>query len=207
MGYTWWLIKDTKYCGQPNPKRKQVKQDNEWELFLADGWFDSLIVLNQVKAIHAHLINMNVKLYPKHELENTNATHSPLNGAIHVHCPSWNLSSLPPPKLKQVPCFCFNTSDARPLSTTPIQTNNACAAGIFNDTLKKFHSKAMDMHFYWIKDRVAQGQCIIHQHRGTDNLTNYFIKHHSRPAQYHTSMQSHYLLSRSNIHTNVARVC
>jgi hypothetical protein len=29
MGYTWWLIKDTKYCGQPNPKRKQVKQDNE----------------------------------------------------------------------------------------------------------------------------------------------------------------------------------
>ena len=40
---------------------------------------------------------------------------------------------------------------------TPIQTDNSCAEGIINDTVKQKCSKAMDMHFYWIKDRVKQG--------------------------------------------------
>jgi hypothetical protein len=43
-----------------------------------------------------------------------------------------------------------------PQKSTPIQTDNACAAGIANDTVKQRRFKAMDMQFYWIKDRVEQ---------------------------------------------------
>lgn len=75
-----------------------------------------------------------------------------------------------------------------PQPPTPIQTDNACAAGIVNDTVKQRRSKAMDMRFYWIRDRVAQGDFLIHWRRGTDNLADYFTKHHS-PA-HHRLMRS-----------------
>ena len=39
-----------------------------------------------------------------------------------------------------------------PQGVTPIQTDNACALGIINDTVKQRRSKAMGMRFYWIKD-------------------------------------------------------
>jgi hypothetical protein len=44
-----------------------------------------------------------------------------------------------------------------PQPATPIQTDNACAAGITNGTVKQRRSKAMDMRFYWIRDRVQPG--------------------------------------------------
>jgi hypothetical protein len=34
-----------------------------------------------------------------------------------------------------------------PQSTTPVQTNNACAAGITNETVKQCQSNAIDMRF------------------------------------------------------------
>jgi hypothetical protein len=55
MGCTWWwwLIKGTHNCGQPNPKKKQEEQVKKWrELFLADGWFCSVITLNQGRAMN-----------------------------------------------------------------------------------------------------------------------------------------------------------
>jgi hypothetical protein len=79
-----------------------------------------------------------------------------------------------------------------PQNATPLQTDNACAAGIVNDTVKQRHSKAMDMRFYWIEDRVANGEYNIHWRKGTDNLADYFTKHHS-PA-HHRLMRSRYLL-------------
>jgi hypothetical protein len=39
-----------------------------------------------------------------------------------------------------------------PQAQTPIQTDNACAAGITNKTVKQRRSKAIDMRFYWIRD-------------------------------------------------------
>jgi hypothetical protein len=79
-----------------------------------------------------------------------------------------------------------------PQPATPIQTDNACAAGIANGTVKQRRSKAIDMRFYWIRDRVAQGQFVVHWRRGTDNLADYFTKHHS-PA-HHRLMRSRYIL-------------
>jgi hypothetical protein len=37
---------------------------------------------------------------------------------------------------------------------TPMETDNTTATGYSNGTLKQKRTKAMDMHFYWIKDRV-----------------------------------------------------
>jgi hypothetical protein len=96
-----------------------------------------------------------------------------------------------------------NARDAVPLRTalvemgdpqpaTPIQTDNACAAGISNKTVKQRQSKAIDMRFYWICDRIKQGKFIVYWAPGTDNLADYFIKHHS-PA-HHKLMRSRYLL-------------
>ena len=79
-----------------------------------------------------------------------------------------------------------------PQGATPIQTDNTCAAGIVNATVKQRRSKAIDMRFYWVRDRVNQGQFLVHGRRGADNLADYFTKHHS-PA-HHRLMRSRYLL-------------
>jgi hypothetical protein len=65
-----------------------------------------------------------------------------------------------------------NTRDAAPLRTNliemghpqsanRIQTDNAYAAGIINETFKQRRSKAIDMRFYWIHDRIKQGQLLV----------------------------------------------
>jgi hypothetical protein len=78
-----------------------------------------------------------------------------------------------------------------PQPATPIQTDNACAAGISNETVKQRRSKAIDMRFYWIRDRIKQGQFLVYWAPGTDNLANYLTTHHS-PA-HHKLMRSRYL--------------
>jgi hypothetical protein len=36
----------------------------------------------------------------------------------------------------------------------------------------------MDMRFYWVKDRVKQGQCNVYSGPGYQNLADFFTKHH-----------------------------
>jgi hypothetical protein len=45
-----------------------------------------------------------------------------------------------------------------PQPPTPMETYNTTATGYINGTIKQKRTKAMDMRFYWIKDRVKQGQ-------------------------------------------------
>jgi hypothetical protein len=78
-----------------------------------------------------------------------------------------------------------------PQPPTLIQADNACAVGIANDTVKQKRSKAIDMRYYWVRDRVRQGQFIIYWQRGSDNLADYFTKHH--PPSHHRRMRSRYL--------------
>ena len=79
---------------------------------------------------------------------------------------------------------------------TPIQTDNACAEGIANDTVKQKRSKAIDMRFYWIRDRVKQGQFVVYWRKGADNLADYFTKHH--PTSHHRRMRPLYLHEAAN---------
>jgi hypothetical protein len=39
---------------------------------------------------------------------------------------------------------------------TPIQTDNSTACGVVNNEIQPKATKAMDMRFYWLKDRERQ---------------------------------------------------
>jgi hypothetical protein len=66
---------------------------------------------------------------------------------------------------------------------TPMETDSTTATGYNNGTIKQKLTKAMDIRFYWIKDRVKQGQFKIYLGPGYQNLADYFTKHHS-PAHH-----------------------
>ena len=57
-------------------------------------------------------------------------------------------------------------------------------------------SKAINMQFCWIRDRVRQGLFQIYWSKGQTNPANYFSKHH--PASHHQAIQSTYLYSPTN---------
>jgi hypothetical protein len=78
----------------------------------------------------------------------------------------------------QAACLIWTTLEelGHPQPPTIIITDNECALGIANNTVKQRRSKAIDMRFYWIKDRVAQGQLSIYWKKGADNLADYFTK-------------------------------
>jgi hypothetical protein len=78
-----------------------------------------------------------------------------------------------------------------PQPATALQTDNSTACGIANDTVKQKRSKAIDMRFYWIRDRVRQGQFFVHWKKGSINRADYFTKHH--PPSHHQQIRSSYL--------------
>ena len=63
-----------------------------------------------------------------------------------------------------------------PQPPTPIQVENSTAVGIVNHTIKQ--KMSMDMQFYWVTDRIKQGQFRIYWRPGSTNLANYPTKHH-----------------------------
>jgi hypothetical protein len=96
----------------------------------------------------------------------------------------------------------YNGQEAVPLRTTleelghiqpatPIRTDNSTAHGIINDTVKQQRSKAIDMRFYWVRDRVRQGQFHIYWAPGKFNLGDYHTKHH--PAFHHQDMRPYFV--------------
>ena len=70
-----------------------------------------------------------------------------------------------------------------PQPATPLKTDNNTANGIINNTMKQKRSKAIDVRFYWLRDRAKQGQFYIYWDSGKHNLADYFTKHHS-PAHH-----------------------
>jgi hypothetical protein len=78
---------------------------------------------------------------------------------------------------------------------TPLLTDNSTAYGIVNETIKQKRSKAMDMQYYWLTDRVRQKQFGVYWRPGRENLGNYHTKHHS--AQHHKYMR-HLILHEAN---------
>ena len=87
-------------------------------------------------------------------------------------------------------CMLRNTLEdmGHPQPATPIQADNACAVGLANGTVKQKRSKAIDMRFYWEKDRVKAGQFIIYWRKGSENDADYFTKHHA--PSHHRRMRS-----------------
>jgi len=107
----------------------------------------------------------------------------------------------------------INAKDAAPMRTTlaemghkqgptPIQFDNKCAVGILTDTVVQRRSKAMDMRFYWLRDRVRQLQFHIHWKRGRYNLGDYPTKNH--PTKHHIEVRPTYVLNHVKIHLQKA---
>jgi hypothetical protein len=91
-------------------------------------------------------------------------------------------------------CMLRNTLEdmGHPQPATPIQADNSCAVGLANNTIKQKRSKAINMRFYWIRDRVKDGQFIIYWKKGSTNDADYFTKHH--PPSVHRRLRPRYLL-------------
>ena len=73
---------------------------------------------------------------------------------------------------------------------TPLKTDNNTANGIINNTMQQRRSKAIDMRFYWLRDRVKQNQFHIFWDPGRHNLADYPTKHHS--PQHHRQVRPIY---------------
>ena len=65
-----------------------------------------------------------------------------------------------------------------PQPSTPIKTDNPTAKGIVTNIVRKRSSKAIDMQFYWMKDRLKQKDFFIYWKPGIKNRGYYFMKHH-----------------------------
>jgi hypothetical protein len=61
---------------------------------------------------------------------------------------------------------------------TPLRTDNSTAYHIANETIKQKRSKAMDMRYHWLTDRVHQKQFDVYWRPGRENLGHYHTKHH-----------------------------
>jgi hypothetical protein len=128
-------------------------------------------------------------------------TTPPLNGAFHV-VSNIMRNVLASATEAEVGALFHNAQDGAmfrttleemgyPQPPTPIKTDNAAAEGIINDKVKQRRSKAIDMRFYWVRDRVRQGHFRIYWQPGRENHADYFTKHHS-PA-HHRSQRAIYL--------------
>jgi hypothetical protein len=60
----------------------------------------------------------------------------------------------------------------------PLRTDNSTAFGILNETIKQKSSKAMDMRYHWINDRVRQKQFDVYWRPGRKIPGDYHTKHH-----------------------------
>ena len=74
-----------------------------------------------------------------------------------------------------------------PQPPTPIQTDNSTACGVVNNEVQPKATKAMDMRFYWLKDRESQKQFKIYWRKGALNRGDYPTKHH--PASHHQAIR------------------
>lgn len=63
-----------------------------------------------------------------------------------------------------------------PQSPTPILCDNKCAVGIATDTMKAKRSKAIDMRYHWVRDRIRNNQIHVYWRAGAENLADFFTK-------------------------------
>ena len=83
----------------------------------------------------------------------------------------------------------------QPATGTPFDTDKKTARGIITRTMRQRLSKAFDMRYWWIKDRIKQKQFNLLWSPGKGNLADYFTKHH--PPWHHKKMRYRYLQKKT----------
>jgi hypothetical protein len=127
----------------------------------------------------------------------------PHNGPVHVECTLLRqvVAAASEAELganfinaqKAVPMRQALEDMGHPQPPTPIKTDNSTAHGILTSLVKQKRSKAFDMRFYWLKDRIEQKQFNVYWKPGNQNLADYVTKHH--PPTHHKIMRTKYLLN------------
>ena len=79
-----------------------------------------------------------------------------------------------------------------PQPPTSMEVENETAIGFLKSTMKQNRSKAIDMRFYWVRDRAKQNQFLIYWRPGANNVWDYVSKHHS-PAHHQTMCPNFYV--------------
>ena len=74
-----------------------------------------------------------------------------------------------------------------PQHQTPLEIDNTTAYGMLTNTLIPKRSKAIDMRFFWLRDRENQKQFKLCWAKGINNIADYFTKHH--PTEHHRNMR------------------
>jgi hypothetical protein len=75
---------------------------------------------------------------------------------------------------------------SHPQPCTTMQSDNATAPALLTNKILPKALKAMGMRFHWLRCRNAQGQFGCYWRPGTQNLADYFTKHH--PATHHKTV-------------------
>ncbi len=83
-----------------------------------------------------------------------------------------------------------------PQPCTLMQTDNATAHALLANKILPKALKAMDMCFHWLRCRNTQGQFRYYWRLGTQNLADYFTKHH--PETHHKSVRPTILTAVNN---------
>jgi len=78
-----------------------------------------------------------------------------------------------------------------PQEPTIIITDNTVAQGIANNTLTQKKSKAIEMRYHWIQERVRMGLFKVIWKEGKNNLADFFTKAH--PVHHHKDMRKFYV--------------
>ena len=100
-----------------------------------------------------------------------------------------------------------NTKEATPLRTTleelghpqpptPVLVDNSTAVGLANDTVTQRRSRAINMRFYWVRDRVNQQQYHGYWAPAYHNLADYFTKHHT--PSHHRKMRKYFVYTTAS---------
>ena len=80
-----------------------------------------------------------------------------------------------------------------PQDPTHLYCDNTCAVGLAGDTLKTAKTKAIDLRFHWLRDRVRQGQFHIIWVPTEDNLADFFTK--ALPVHQHVQRAKQMVIS------------
>jgi hypothetical protein len=111
------------------------------------------------------------------------------NGAVHVLCKT--LKGVPASASEAETGGLFlNSQEAVPIITaleemghkqpatgTPLETDNSTAHDILRAKVRMKRSKAFDMRYHWLKDRIAQLQFNLYWAAGKKNGADYYSKH------------------------------
>ena len=124
-----------------------------------------------------------------------------LNSPIHVQSTTIPVNTAAVSESEYAGCFAngqVGTDERSVLSNlgypqppTVIYCDNLCAVGLATDTVRAKKSKAIDMRFDWIRDRVRQHQFTVSFLPGAINLADFFTK--SLPVWKHKQMSPLYV--------------